>query len=285
METEADIRARVTFEIELKKLQGNHSSFSQVSFVGVELCRRPEWVGMLIEALCGNTTCKELDLTGTGLDDGAVQRIAVALFDKSKCPQLVKLHLGGNGLTPVGETILQGLRKLRPSLDASVGDAPLADGFVHEKQLVVGKTAWRAESLKVDGAQNEFWCPEEVTKGGERVKLTRGFQGPNGTSAPAPSGRPAAALHWHARVPSSRRAPVPTPACHMPTERLPLPPRRVQVRPGGLRDVPRDGQPGAARARGPRGRGRRASLRRMPHAGLSRRAFFCRFCDCRLLCA
>ena len=54
---EADVRARVTFDIELKKVEGNHSSFNRVCFGGVELCRQPEWVGQLAKALGGNTAC------------------------------------------------------------------------------------------------------------------------------------------------------------------------------------------------------------------------------------
>ena len=78
-------------------------------------------------------------------------------------------------------------------LDAAAG------GFVHDKELVPGLTAWACEDLKVpDEGQFAFFCPEEVeraagpaavaeakaeagTAEGKRLQLTRGFQGPNGT--------------------------------------------------------------------------------------------------------
>ena len=83
--------------------------------------------------------------------------------------------------------MLTGLRKLRPSLDINVGEDPLADGFVHEKQLVEGRSAWPSENLKVPDCQQEYYCPEEVAGKGERIIMKRGFQGPNGNSAPRPT--------------------------------------------------------------------------------------------------
>ena len=74
-----------------------------------------------------------------------------------------------------------------------------AEGFVHDKQLVAKLTAWPCDDLKPEGGgQFDFYLPEEVaraageaavaaakadtgTAANERLKLTRGFQGPNGT--------------------------------------------------------------------------------------------------------
>ena len=230
-ETDDDIRARVSFELALKQLKGNHSSIARITFEGVEFGRQPDWAVQLAAALGENTTCKELDLSRTGFTDAGVQQLATALVIGSRCPQLRQLNLRGNSLTAMGETMLQGLQKLRPSLEISIGEEPLAEGFVHEKQLVEGRSAWPAETLKVPDTQYDYYCPEAVAGEGEKIVLTRGFQGPNGHSARQTS------FHTHAR-PRMRARRV----------HLRRPPRhdRVQMRPGHLRALPPDGQHRAA---------------------------------------
>lgn len=184
--TKEDIEARVSFELQLKQVTGNYRFQSTISFKGIEICRQPEWIKQLGEALGENTTCTELDLSGTGLTDAAVQQLAITLCNVSKCPQLAMLNLCDNPLSPMSETVLNGLGRLRPQLHVSLGQAgPLADGFVCEKQLLEGLSSWHPEDLQVPGTSGqtaELYCPEEISgKGNERVVLTKGFSGSNGT--------------------------------------------------------------------------------------------------------
>jgi len=154
-----------------------------VSFKGVELCRNPEWMKQLCEALGENTTVTELDLSGTGMTDAAVQQLAILLCNVSKAPQLTKLNLSDNPLSPMSETVLNGLGRLRSQLHVVLGQAgPLADGFVCQKQLIEGLSAWPADDLKVPDTQADFYCPLEISgEGNERIKLEKGFSGSNGT--------------------------------------------------------------------------------------------------------
>lgn len=183
-ESREDIEARVSFELALKQFTYRHCK--QVSFKGVEVSRQPAWIQKLCEELGDNTTCTELDLSSTGLTDSAVQQIAIALCNVSKAPQLARLDLCDNPLSPMSETVLGGLSRLRPDLHVSLGSGPLADGFVCEKQLLEGLSAWAPDELQVPGTQNgavaDFYCPEEISgKGKERVLLKKGFSGSNGT--------------------------------------------------------------------------------------------------------
>ena len=66
-------------------------------------------------------------------------------------------------------------------LELTLGEGldPKAEGFVHDKQLVEGLSAWYCGDLAVPGEQNAFYCPKEIA-GDEKIQLTRGFRGPNG---------------------------------------------------------------------------------------------------------
>jgi len=181
-ETREDVEKRVDFEFKLKQLQGNYTSFEKFSFAGVELSRQPEWVGQVGATLAENTTCKELDLSSTGITDAGVQQLAIALCNTAKCPQLKLLNLCDNPLSPMAETVLSGLRRLRPNLNVSLGEAPLFDGFVHQKKILEGLSAWAADDLQVPGTQGQsLYCPEEIAGAGVKLELKRGFQGANGT--------------------------------------------------------------------------------------------------------
>jgi len=182
IEPREDIEARVSFEMALKNLKGNWRSFTTVAFKGVEISRKPEWIRQVAEALGENTTCTELDLSSTGLTDSGVQQLALALCAVNKAPQLALLNLCDNPLSPMSETVLQGLSHLRPQLRVSLGSGPLAEGFVCDKQLLEGLSAWSPDDLQVPGSQAEFYCPEQISGvGKERIKLDKGFSGANGT--------------------------------------------------------------------------------------------------------
>ena len=188
-EEEADIHARVDFDLALKRAQGNHSSFAELSFQGVQLTRKVEWMPQLCEALVPNDTCTLLNLSNTGLDDKALQQLAVVLAVPTRCPKLRTIDLRGNpGLTAVGETVAQGLCRLRPMLeDVLLGKEfdKMSTTFVHDKKLVPGLTAWNPDNLRVEGTQQDYYCPTEIqgdlSGGAERIVLTKGFQGTNGT--------------------------------------------------------------------------------------------------------
>lgn len=180
------IRARVTFELALKTAAGNHAHFTTCSFKGCQLTRDKGWMKQLLDALVTNTTCTELDLSESTLTDGALQQLAATLAVPSRMPKLKKLCIGGNPqLSKMGETVAQGLCKLRAGLELSLGDGVEAaiDGFVCEKQLVEGKSSWWNGDLKTD-QHNEFWCPEEVMaavgRSGEKKELRRAAQTSNG---------------------------------------------------------------------------------------------------------
>eukprot|EP00966_Prymnesium_polylepis_P031295 727688-Prymnesium_polylepis.1 len=182
-ETKEDLDSRVTFELALNQLAENFRLITTISFNGVELCRKPEWIRKLLEVLGKNTTCTELDLSSTGLTDAAVQQLAIALTSPALAPQLKALNLCDNPLSLMSETVLSGLSRLRPELHVSMpGGRVLTDGFVCHKQLVEGLSAWAPDELRVSGkliAQDvQFFCPAEISgDGNERVLLR-----PDGTT-------------------------------------------------------------------------------------------------------
>ena len=177
-ETREDIEKRVDFEIALKRVAGNHRSFEELTFKGVELSRKPTWMKLLSDTLATNDTIKQLDLSGTGITDAALQPLVAALACGA-CPQLSVLLLRDNQLSMVGETMVQGLRRMRPALTVHVGDETI-EGFVHEKLLVEGLTAWPADTLSVPGS-SDLRCPAEVLGTDAVVLLSKGFSGTNGT--------------------------------------------------------------------------------------------------------
>ena len=177
-ETREDIEKRVDFEIALKRVAGNHRSFEELTFKGVELSRKPTWMKLLSDTLATNDTIKQLDLSGTGITDAALQPLVAALACGA-CPQLSVLLLRDNQLSMVGETMVQGLRRMRPALMVHVGDETI-EGFVHEKLLVEGLTAWPADTLSVPDS-TDLRCPAEVLGTDAVVLLSKGFSGTNGT--------------------------------------------------------------------------------------------------------
>ena len=177
-ETPEDIRKRVDFELALKRLAENHFSFEELSFKGVELTRNPAWMKQLCETLVKNTTVKQLDLSGTGIHDTALQTLVAALACGAS-PQLSELRLQDNQLSMAGETMVQGLRRMRPALTVRIGDKAV-EGFVHEKLLVEGLTSWPCASLTIEGS-SDLRCPAEVLGSDEVVLLKKGFSGTNGT--------------------------------------------------------------------------------------------------------
>jgi hypothetical protein len=179
--------AKVNFDMALKRAAGNHFSFDTLSFNGIELSRDSEWIKQLAEALKDNTTCTALDLTNSALTDTAMQQLAIGLAVPSRCPKLKKLLLGENPqLGNMGQTIAQGLARMRPGLEVSFGPGvEPVEGFACQKELIEGRTAWWNGDLAVEGQHNCFYCPDDVlihagvpTK--PRLELTKGFQGPNG---------------------------------------------------------------------------------------------------------
>jgi len=182
-ESREDLEARVEFELALKQLAENFRLITKISFKGVELCRQPTWIQQLGKTLGENTTCTELDLSGTGLTDAAVQQLAIALCNVSKAPQLEVLNLRDNPLSPLSETVLSGLSRLRPKLHVDLGSGgQLPDGFACQNQLIEGLSAWAPDDLRVPGAliaqDMQFYCPAQISgEGSERVVLR-----PDGTS-------------------------------------------------------------------------------------------------------
>jgi hypothetical protein len=181
---EKQIRERVSFDIVLRQLKGNHTSFAEIKFAGVPLGTRVAWVSEVCEALCANTTIASLNLADTQLDDSALQKVVVALASGACAPQLRTLDLRSNPFSLAGETMAQGLRKLRPKLAVLLKEVGCeaggeVDGFVHDKMLLEGLSAWGAETLRLeDGGMR---CPSEVSGPGAVVKMDKGFSGANGT--------------------------------------------------------------------------------------------------------
>jgi len=179
------VHARVAFDMAIKRAEGNQRFFDTLSFNGVQLTREAEWLKQLCEALSTNETCTALDLSESGLTDAAFQQLAAVLALPTRCKKLRKLNLRGNPqLTQAGETMAQGLCRLRSGLELELGEGLGGgrDGFVHDKSLVEGLSAWPAHELKVsETEQRTLYCPREISGDGERIVLTQGFQGPNGT--------------------------------------------------------------------------------------------------------
>ena len=172
------IHERVSFEIVMRNLQGNHWAFSALSFAKIPLT--DERLDALLAALATNTTCRQLNLSATGLTDARMQRLAIAL-STGTAAQLELIDVRANPFTLVGETIAQGVHKLRPGLRFELGsECGAVDGFVHDKALIEGLTAWPAASLAINA--DELRCPPEIAGDAEEVlPLKKGFQGTNGT--------------------------------------------------------------------------------------------------------
>lgn len=184
-EEREDIHKRVDFELVLRRLQGNHFHYTDLSFKGCQLTHRPEWIKQLCEALSENNTLAVLDLSESSLNDAALQQLAISLSVPTRCPKLTKLDLRGNpDLTVAGETMAQGLCRLRTNFEVILGEGfdQAATSFGCDKELVEGLTTWSADELQVPGGgQQDFFCPKEISGDGEQIQMTRGFQGTNGT--------------------------------------------------------------------------------------------------------
>lgn len=178
----AAVRDRVDFDIPLRSLKGDHSSMSSLSFKGVKLGDHQDWVSELCAALAINTTCTKLDLSDASLSDEALQKFAIALSTGSGSALSV-LDLRSNPISLAGETMMQGLRKMRPSLQILLGEGEVAgnDGFVHDKLLVEGLTAWPTYTLATGTNGCDLLCPKIISGSDEPLILKKGFAGANGT--------------------------------------------------------------------------------------------------------
>ena len=88
------------------------------------------------------------------------------LLDKQQTGPADRLQL----ISGVEEAVVRGLSRLRTGLELVLGEGldPKADGFVHDKMLCPGLSAWTCEELKPPGGgQFDFWCPVEVEKADE----------------------------------------------------------------------------------------------------------------------
>jgi len=75
--------------------------------------------------------------------------------------------------------MMQGLRKMRPSLQIDLGEeATATDEFVCDKLLVEGLSAWPAHAL---ASGQDLLCPKVISGTDEPVLLKKGFAGANGT--------------------------------------------------------------------------------------------------------
>ena len=187
----AAVHERVDFEVSLQRLEC--PSLTRATFRGHALGAHPEWLQRLGGALSSKEPLTELDLSSTALDDAALQQLVVMLSKGDVAPHLRTLRLGHNPFHHAGETMLSGLRYLRPALECIRADVSKQDdgtevadarkrggeGFVHQKTLVEGLTAWPAASLAIEGSQH-LRCPSEVSEllaWDTPIRLERGFQG------------------------------------------------------------------------------------------------------------
>ena len=179
-ETTAEIHERVAFELALKRVDDGH--LETLDFKNVYVGRRPEWAAQLAAAVGANATCTTLDLSGAGVTDAVLQALVAALATGG-CAKLRRLELGGNPLTLSAETMAQGLRLLRPQLEVALGDGMDASrsGFVHQKLLVEGLTAWPAHALQAPSGGSDLLCPPEIAGDGVQLVMKKGFSGTNGT--------------------------------------------------------------------------------------------------------
>ena len=60
-------------------------------------------------------------------------------------------------------------------------DASRQGGFVHQKLLVEGLTAWPAHALQAPSGGSDLLCPPEIAGDGVQIVMTKGFSGTNGT--------------------------------------------------------------------------------------------------------
>lgn len=139
----------------------------EVSFDKSELGGSAERVERLCGALRANDTAQRLDLRGAGLDDSALQRLAAALA-AGATPALTSIDLRDNpGLSAAADTLMHGLRRLRPALavlraGAGADGGALSaetDAFACSRELIEGLTAWPTHELVEEPGKNDLRCP------------------------------------------------------------------------------------------------------------------------------
>ncbi|KAJ1616888.1 hypothetical protein T492DRAFT_894674 [Pavlovales sp. CCMP2436] len=114
------------FEIPLGALQRNIAL--EVKFVGGELGASAARVQHLCDAMRANGQTRTLDLRAAGLSDGALQQL-VAVLATGAMPALTRLDLRENGaLGVVADTLMHGLRRLRPTIHIVTAGADGGEG-------------------------------------------------------------------------------------------------------------------------------------------------------------
>lgn len=155
----------MAFDIGLASLQRNIAL--EVKLGGSDFGAKPERVQQLCTAMRSNDKTTTLDLADAGLEDAQLQQI-VAVLVTGGLPALVRLDLRRNpALTPVADTLLHGLRRLRPAVkvvlsgadgaEASLTDA--TDTFACSRKLIEGLTAWPLHELVIREGSNDLRCP------------------------------------------------------------------------------------------------------------------------------
>jgi hypothetical protein len=153
------------FEIPLGSLQRNIAL--EVTFAGGELGASAERVQQLCDAMRANGKTQTLDLRAAGLGDGSLQQL-VAVLATGAMPALTRLDLRDNAaLGAVADTLMHGLRRLRPTIHivtagADGGEGELAaetDTFACGRELIEGLSAWPCFDLLEKPGSNDLRCP------------------------------------------------------------------------------------------------------------------------------
>ena len=155
----------MAFDIALAALQRNIAL--EVKFGGSELRAKPERAQQLCTAMRTNDKTTTLDLADAGLEDAVLQQLVAALATGA-LPALKRLDLRQNpALTPVADTLLHGLRRLRPAIQVVLsgtdgGEAALSDAtdaFACSRELIEGLSAWPLHELVIREGSNDLRCP------------------------------------------------------------------------------------------------------------------------------
>lgn len=139
----------------------------EARFPRSELGSHPERVQKLCGAMRDNAVAQTLDLRDAGLTDDALQHVVAALA-AGAMPALSRLDLRDNpGLTTVADTLMHGLRRLRPKvvvvlMGADGAESALAtdtDAFACSRELIEGLTSWPTHELVEAQGTNNLRCP------------------------------------------------------------------------------------------------------------------------------
>jgi hypothetical protein len=153
------------FDIPVASLQRNIAL--EVKFAGSELGAHPTRLEKLCAAMRANDKTTTLVLADTGLSDASLQQL-VAVLVTGGMPALTRLVMRGNArMSPVAETLLHGLRRLRPQIQIVLGGADGDDGtlsdetdaFACSRELIEGLTAWPIGDLLERAGSNDLRCP------------------------------------------------------------------------------------------------------------------------------